>query len=152
MCPIVSVLFSGPSSKSVLFELLPPKFTSDCLLPHGFHPIFGLMLSGTLDQHDAARSDGRHREIFFRRLQKKRKNRPGKGTGVAAVSIRRRGRRGRRNPASPVASSATTFVRRAECPLRVISRRAATAFRMSALRGRADIVALNVCCLLESGR
>ena len=46
---------------------------SDCLLPHGFHPIFGLMLSGMLDQHDPARSDGRHRENFFRRLQKKRK-------------------------------------------------------------------------------
>ena len=92
---------------------------SHCLLPHGFHPLFGSMLDGTLDQHDPARSDGRHRGILFRRLQKKRKNRPGKGTGAPAVSIRRRGRRGRRNPASPAASSATTFVRRAECLLRV---------------------------------
>ncbi len=49
---------------------------SDCLLPHGFHPIFGLMLSGMLDQHNPARSDGRHRENFFRRLQKKRKTGP----------------------------------------------------------------------------
>ncbi len=38
----------------------------DCLLPHGFHPVFGLMLSGTLDQHNPARSDGRHRRSFSR--------------------------------------------------------------------------------------
>ena len=29
------------------------------------------MLSGTLDQHNSARSDGGHREFFFWRLQKK---------------------------------------------------------------------------------
>ena len=39
-------------------------------------PHFGLMLSGTLDRHNPARSDGRHRELFFRRLQKKRKTGP----------------------------------------------------------------------------
>ena len=80
-------------------------------------PHFRLMLRGTLDRHNPARSDGRHRELFFRRLQKKMENRPCKETGAPAVSIRRRGRRGRRNPASPAASSAITFVRRAECPL-----------------------------------
>ncbi len=36
-------------------------------------PHFRLMLRGTLDQHNPARSDGRHRELVFRRLQKKEK-------------------------------------------------------------------------------
>ncbi len=49
------------------------------------------------------------------------------------------GRRGRRNPASPAASSATTFVRRAECPLWVKSRRFTAPSRMSAFGGKADV-------------
>ncbi len=77
---------------------------SHCLLPHGFHPLFGSMLGGMLDQRNPARSDGDHREFFFRRSRKKRKNRPGKGTGAPAVSIRRRGRCGRRNPDSSAVS------------------------------------------------
>ncbi len=54
---------------------------SHCLLPHGFHPLFGSMLRGMLDQHDAARSDGRHREIFSGGCRKKEK------TGLARKPV-----------------------------------------------------------------
>ncbi len=66
---------------------------SDCLLPHGFHPIFGLMLSGTLDQHNTARSDGRHRRYFSRHGAKYKMPRTGGAGGNSCLRVHSTARR-----------------------------------------------------------
>ncbi len=50
-------------------------------------PHFGLMLSGTLDQHNPARSDGRHRELFFRHGAKNKTPRTGGAGGNSCLRV-----------------------------------------------------------------